>query len=600
MKKLPALLLFILLLAAIPSLSWADSYCDTPPQAVLDLHRQMNDTDKEYLADYIAFQLPDGSEMGFWLERYGWLTGYLLQDGQWKVEAQVSPIDSAWSAGFIRHNTTEPRADGSFYPDALGFDLVCHVTGKRLSYHYDGKEFVLCGWKNPSAYQGEVIMRGLTASFYPQDSVTPEAAYDLGEYSNSLAMAFDDLPHTPQRAQSLADLTEDAVKDYFPGYTLRSFSSYNANTAVSACYSRIENGMLYAKHATFTAERGQPYVFDCIPIPLSAALLRRLDTEPFEQLLNLSVTSEIFLTEDAFDTALIPVEGKIIQSCLQEHTLLLLMEDDQGVRKLYLVTATDTGYDIQSTNDLPKDVCLDLPHAGNGYVNFHWTREVNGETQYRLASFMRLADDSWVLDWVMNSESFVYETCFCGACPEYYSGNSDGVLIGTLKGSNLLEADLDALPQSEEAILSSLNRTGWAKVSNPDPADRLHLRTKPERNAPSLGKFYNGTPVQVLKEQGDWCQVEIGVDGQLVGWMMKKYLTFGSAMDNVPCAFPQKSWREEYRNDPAYDVLKLQEKFPMDDDFWVIGVAEDDLYVLMNMRGYTAYAPMDWFFDGNG
>ena len=68
-------------------------------------------------------------------------------------------------------------------------------------------------------------------------------------------------------------------------------------------------------------------------------------------------------------------------------------------------------------------------------------------------------------------------------------------------------------------------------VNNPNPADRLHLRVSPERGATSLGKFYNGTPVRVLEERGDWVQVEIGLDGNLTGWMMKKYLAFGEAMD---------------------------------------------------------------------
>ena len=602
MKKIPWLLVSILLLAAIPSLSCAGSYCDTPPQAVIDLRSQMNYAGEEELADYIAFQLPDGREMGFWLDRYGSLNGYLLQDGQWKIDTQVSPIDSFWSAGFIRHNTTEPRADGSFYPDALGFDLVCHATGKRISYHYDGKAFLICGWKNPSAYKGEVIMRGLTASYYPQGSTAPEVSYDLGEYSNSLVRDFDELPHTPLQAQALAGLTEASVKDYFPGYTLHRYSPHNANTEVSACYSRVENGMLYVKRATFTADHDQPHVTDCLPIPLSAELLRHLDTESFEQLLGVSGYSDVFLTEDAFDSARIPVEGTVIQSCLQEHTLLMLTEDEQGVRKLHLVTAAASGYDIQTTNELPKGAHLDLGHAGDGSVLIEWTRNVNGETQYYSASFIRLADGAWVLEWVENTihELFNYSRYFCGLCMDYNFGSIDGVLIGTLKGTNLLETDLDALPQSEEELLSVLDRTGWAKVNNPDPADRLHLRTKPDRNAPSLGKFYNGTPVHVLKEKGDWCQVEIGIDGHLVGWMMKEYLTFGSAMDSVQCAFPQKVRLDAYMDHPVYTSLKLKDEFRMDGDCWVIGVAEGDLYVLLNMLGQTAYAPMDWFFDGNG
>ena len=33
---------------------------------------------------------------------------------------------------------------------------------------------------------------------------------------------------------------------------------------------------------------------------------------------------------------------------------------------------------------------------------------------------------------------------------------------------------------------------------------------------------------------------------------------------------------------------------------WIAGVAEGDLYVVLTSLGQTAYAPMDWFCEGNG
>ena len=69
-----------------------------------------------------------------------------------------------------------------------------------------------------------------------------------------------------------------------------------------------------------------------------------------------------------------------------------------------------------------------------------------------------------------------------------------------LQNSELFASNPAQLPNSVEALPAAMDKTGWAVVNNPNPADRLHLRVSPERGATSLGKFYNGTPVQVLEE----------------------------------------------------------------------------------------------------
>ena len=39
----------------------------------------------------------------------------------------------------------------------------------------------------------------------------------------------------------------------------------------------------------------------------------------------------------------------------------------------------------------------------------------------------------------------------------------------------------------------------YAVVHNPDAADRLNLRAAPNREAESLGRYYNGVEVQILE-----------------------------------------------------------------------------------------------------
>lgn len=69
----------------------------------------------------------------------------------------------------------------------------------------------------------------------------------------------------------------------------------------------------------------------------------------------------------------------------------------------------------------------------------------------------------------------------------------------------------------------------YAVVNNPDAADRLNLRTAPSQTAESLGKYYNGTTVQVVEElDNGWVRVQIGNVGCVSGYMMKQYLAYGA------------------------------------------------------------------------
>lgn len=594
MKRLLAIL-SVLLLLCIPVLSLA-SGTETPPPEVLALKPgQAHD-----LRGYISFTLPDGAVESFWLDYGGFMDGFRCENGEWSIQSQVSPVDGTWDAQLVRHDPTVLHANGSQYQDALGFDILCRKTGNRLSYHYNGKAFVLCGWENPSAYAGTVMLNGLTANYYPTGSNQPEGSYRLGEFTDTLLMSFEDLPFTPAEAASMAAITEGAVADAYPGYALHWYESFNANAEAYACYSRIENGLLYVKRVNFYKEK-QPFEVDLMPVPLAPALLEKLATEPFEQLLNLSGQSALFCTDATVDPACIAVAGRIVDSDLQQKALLLLVEDAQGTRRLQVVSRVGESYTAKSTRPLPDGAWLDVFHAGDGNVLIEWMEEHDGQPEECYASYSQLPDGTWQLESVAHGgqEDAIYSLCFCGPRLEYSLCSSDGILMGTIPDSGLFSADLRALPTVDQLAVR-LDRSGWAKVNNPDPADRLHLRTQPTQTADSLGRFYNGTPVRVLEEKGEWCRVEIGLDGRLTGWMMKQYLAFGESMDAVACAFPQQVLRDRYDGQKLYTSKAMEAQTTLDGEMWVVGIAEGDLYVLLTPDGGTAYAPIAWFFEGNG
>lgn len=63
-----------------------------------------------------------------------------------------------------------------------------------------------------------------------------------------------------------------------------------------------------------------------------------------------------------------------------------------------------------------------------------------------------------------------------------------------------------------------------AMVNNPDPTDRLNLRTKPSEEAITLGKYYNGVVVFVYSVKNGWAKVDI--QGR-EGYMKDEYLAYG-------------------------------------------------------------------------
>lgn len=64
-----------------------------------------------------------------------------------------------------------------------------------------------------------------------------------------------------------------------------------------------------------------------------------------------------------------------------------------------------------------------------------------------------------------------------------------------------------------------------AYVINPKPEDRLHLRDKPSGDGESLGKYYTGTVVEVLGQNGDYSNVRVGNQR---GYMLREFLTNGN------------------------------------------------------------------------
>ena len=163
--------------------------------------------------------------------------------------------------------------------------------------------------------------------------------------------------------------------------------------------------------------------------------------------------------------------------------------------------------------------------------------------------------------------------------------------------SGLLEARLDALPSNHDELCSALNREHWAVVHSINESVQSTLYESQDSNSTIVGEIFTGTPVQILRSSNEWCQVMIGLDGRLTGWMNKSQLVFGYDMDKVSCRFPQKVLLDEY--DPN-GFLAPNTELSILGDIWIIGTIGDECYVILSSLGETAIAPQKWFWDGRG
>ena len=498
---------------------------------------------------------------------------------------------------FVRHDASSTQPDGTPYPSSIGFDIVNdEETRMTFCYFENTHSFECRGYRRENSNYDVMIA--------PFDEATTQLSFyqdgrACGQFhineSNPL-LSLTELPGDPETAQKMEMISRDTLATRQEGYTLRWYAHISGtldDSTIETAYSKVENGFLTVRWVTYQAGGAIISELTSFPIPLSKEFQQKLENEPFNQLMSLGYSSE-FSTDDFLDPSLLPVSGKILQNHLQSEVLLLLTEDETGKRLIEITQDENGVYAIRRSPVLPSDIWLDTFHAGESDLLLDWNQ------QDHQAGFRRAFNWQWRLSWLTcygESEdlncSFGLNTCTLM--------DTDTMKVGTLPFDPFAD-ELTALPSTLEELNARLDRTDLAVVCNPDPNDRLHLRTKPSREANSLGKFWNGTPVRVLNERDGWCQVEIGTDGRLTGWMLKKYLVTGAKMDQVTPCFSQQTLRDDKAETetPIYTDLSLKERYCTHSGWELMGVADDRLYVVVTDEGETGYAPMEWFFDGNG
>lgn len=592
---LSVLIALLLCLLILPVLAENAAF-ETLPEQIQQLW--LGEYAPEDFTDALTFALPDGQTCGLVLTKYGRLDGYFPQADAYEMQWSTHSLNGP-GLRFVHHDASSTQPDGTPYPSGIGFDIV-NDEGARMTFCYSESSlaFECVGYRRENSNYDVTIapLDEATAqlSFYQNGRACGQ--FHINE-NNYTLLSLTELPGDPETAQKMEMISRDTLATRQEGYTLRWYDHMSGtldDSTIETAYSKVENGFLTVRWVKYQAGGAIISELTSFPIPLSKEFQQRLEAEPFDQLISLSYSNE-FQTDDFLNTSLIPVSGSILQSSIQPHALLLLMEDEAGVRRLTEITRNENGvYALRQTPPLPKGVWMDSFHAGMEGLLLEW------DQQHHQVNFQRTFDGEWKLIWLTCYGEKETLNCSFGLNTGTLM-DTDTLRIGVLP-FDLFADDLTTLPCTSEELTAQLDRTGLAVVCNPDPNDRLHLRTKPSREADSLGKFWNGTPVRVLNERDGWCQVEIGTDGRLTGWMLKKYLVTGAKMDQVTPCFSQQTLRDDKAETetPIYTDLSLKERYCTHSGWELMGVADDRLYVVVTDEGETGYAPMEWFFDGNG
>ena len=170
-------------------------------------------------------------------------------------------------------------------------------------------------------------------------------------------------------------------------------------------------------------------------------------------------------------------------------------------------------------------------------------------------------------------------------------------VFGAHPWSDVTAIDWTTVPTDEAQLRATFDTDGWATPNNPNPADRLHLRAEADRSAASLGKYYNGTPIQVITCGDEWTKVDVcGTQG----YMMTRYLAFGEDMAAVAGAAPAMQLKAAQtrlyvspQEDASYEIVTH--------DPLVIGILGETWYhVWYPDSGLSGYMKQDALWPGNG
>ena len=213
------------------------------------------------------------------------------------------------------------------------------------------------------------------------------------------------------------------------------------------------------------------------------------------------------------------VEGRVFDDTLQ---FLADRSDGQRVILCGSYDSAQQAWQFVESAPLPAGTILGVENLVNSYGLGGGTNAVN---------VGRFANGKWGVTYYYGyqdgGDMSVFGPNTIGEGGYYWNANA---AVGDHPWNDITKIDWNSLPSTLSEARKQVNPARWATPNNPNPEDRLNLRERPDKKSGSLGKFYNGTPLEVLEKGKEWTRVRIGARE---GYMMTRYLAFGRDMANV-------------------------------------------------------------------
>ena len=359
----------------------------------------------------------------------------------------------------------------------------------------------------------------------------------------------------------------------------------------------VQDGTLYRSAAAIDAEDNTLWQNAYLPLPV-ADLADRLTLAGFDiSLLPVGEFSDA--PEEMVRAALSLPEDAALERTLHGPYLFAEYCAPDGTRRVAACSYDEKdGYRTVSSQPLPEGWILDDVHS--------WSEMNISNFVDITCEFAMDGSGAWTLSWVQNDAGYteIYWIFPHAIAADDENGNTV-LYAGELPDTSLSAMDLSALPRTLAQALEGLDSSSWRVVSNPVSTDRLRLRDAPDGK--ELGRYYNGTPMQVLDEQGEWAHVRVG---DTEGYMMTAYLAPGD--QGVEVRGVQLAVREElvgqeiplYTQPDESSAVVAQVKnpnyMPLDGELFCGTAGDGWIHVLLLRDGISGYIQEKYLWAGNG
>lgn len=353
----------------------------------------------------------------------------------------------------------------------------------------------------------------------------------------------------------------------------------------------VQDGKLHRSVSYFNKEDNLLGQDTYLPLPL-AGLDDQLTLADFD----ISLIGEYADPPEAMIRAALSLpEDATLERVSHSPTLFAQYTAADGTRYIAACSYDEQGgYRVSRSQPLPD---------GWGLDNFHsWgSTLISHSNQGIIYSFGLDRNGAWLLSVVQTSSEIFH--VFPNAIMPSDGGNI--LYAGDLPAFDLSTVALDDLPKSQAEAFAAMDSTNWRLVNNPIATDRLRLRDAP--GGKELGRYYNGTPVLMLGEEGEWSHVRIG---HVEGYMMTAYLAPGD--QGVEVRGVQLAVREELvgQDIPLYTQpdessamvaqVKNPDYMPQIGELFCGTAGDGWIHVLLLHEGISGYIQEKYLWAGNG